>query len=162
MYDNHKTRFKSSEDALRFFFRVRELLGGGHAGRLRHDELPTAVCRYAANVLDDYECIGWCMRGLDEVDLWLLGEIYGPTCFGERRRKLSFAFEVAQRDYPRCNLRLRQLGTLHRRSIDVVEMWLRELDLIPPAQTHDRRANGQRIHAARSRARLSGTHASRR
>jgi hypothetical protein len=161
MVDSHKTRFRKTEDALRFFFRVRELLGGGNAGRLRHDELPTAVWRYAANVLDDYECIGWCMRELKEVHLWLLGEIYGPTCFGERRRKLSYAFEAARREFPRCNLRLRQLGLLHRRSIDVVERRLRELVLIPPAQTRQQHANGPRIQPARSRARLLGTQAER-
>jgi hypothetical protein len=159
MFYNHQTRFKSAEDALRFFFRVRELLGGGHAGRLRPDELPTAACRDAANALDDYECIGWCMRGLNEVELWLLGEIYGPTCFGERRRKLSYAFEAAQREFPRRELRLRQLSALHRKSIDAVQMRLRGLGLIPQAQTRRRRANRHRIHAARSRARFLDTQA---
>lgn len=162
MIDNCQTRFKRAEDALRFFFRVRELLGGGKAGRLRPDELPNSVCRHAANALDDYECIGWCMRELKEIELCLLGEIYGPTCFGERRRKLSYAFEAARREFPRYNLRLRQLSLLHWRSIEIVELRLRKLALIPPRQPRAQRANGQRVHSVQSRRQLCGAHAGRR
>ena len=36
----NKTRFKKTEDALRFYFRLRELLHSGRARRLVADELP--------------------------------------------------------------------------------------------------------------------------
>ena len=162
MFQNHKTRFKRAEGALRFFFRLRELLGSGRAGRLLPGELPSVACRSASNAIDDYECIGWCMRGLDEIDLWLLGEVYGPSCFGERRRKLSSVLESAQREFPRRNLRLRQLSTMHRRSLSVVEIRLRELYLIPQSPTHGGRAIRRRVQAGRRVAQLRGSQAGRR
>lgn len=85
LYEN-KTRFKRAEDALRFYFRLRELLHSGRARRLVADELPMVACLTASDAIDDYQCIGWCMRGLGEIDLWLLSEVYGPTCFGVHRR----------------------------------------------------------------------------
>ncbi|MFZ2062079.1 MAG: hypothetical protein WAU82_13785, partial [Candidatus Binatus sp.] len=70
MLDQHKTRFRRVEDALRFYFRLREVLHSGRARRLVADELPAHACVVATNAIDDYQCIGWCMRGLDEVALW--------------------------------------------------------------------------------------------
>ncbi len=86
MCDENQTRFSRAEDALRFYFRLRELLHSGRTRRLVADELPADACTVAANAIDDYQCIGWCMRGLDEIALWLLSEIYGPTGFGVHRR----------------------------------------------------------------------------
>ena len=75
MLCENKTRFKKTEDALRFYFRLRELLHSGRARRLVADELPAAACLRASNAIDDYQCIGWCMQGLGEIDLWLLSEV---------------------------------------------------------------------------------------
>src|SRR5882757_4760544 len=63
--DTIESRFKTSEIALRFFFRVRELLYGGRAERLRLRELPTTAKFTSRSAIDDYRSIGWCMRGLD-------------------------------------------------------------------------------------------------
>src|SRR5690348_1928667 len=62
MLCENKTRFKKTEDALRFYFRLRELLHSGRARRLVADELPEAACLRASNAIDDYQCIGWCMQ----------------------------------------------------------------------------------------------------
>ena len=110
MSDENKTRFRTAEEALRFYFRLRELLHSGRTRRLVADELPASACPVAANAIDDYQCIGWCMRGLDEVALWLLSEIYGPTCFGVHRRTFSQACKAGRLEFPEHEFRLREVA----------------------------------------------------
>src|SRR3981189_3142286 len=110
MLCENKTRFKKTEDALRFYFRLRELLHSGRARRLVADELPAAACLSAANAIDDYQGFGWCMQGLGEIDLWLLSEVYGPTCFGVHRRTFSHACKAGRLEFPNREFRLRQVG----------------------------------------------------
>ncbi len=126
-----KTRFRKAEEALRFYFRVRELLHSGRPRRLVPDDLPSAACFHAANAVDDYQCIGWCMRGLPETDLWLLSELYGPTSFGVHRRTLAQACDSGRIMFPRSEFRLRQLSEIHRRALVVVGNRLRGLGLVP-------------------------------
>jgi hypothetical protein len=131
MFDERKTRFKSAEEALRFYFRLRELLHSGRTRRLVADELPADACTVAINAIDDYRCIGWCMRGLDEIALWLLSEIYGPTCFGAHRRTFSHACETGRLEFPEHKFRLREVGMTHERALGEVKRALRELGMIP-------------------------------
>jgi hypothetical protein len=147
MFDERKTRFRSAEEALRFYFRLRELLHSGRTRRLVADELPADVCTAATNAIDDYRCIGWCMRGLDEIALWLLSEIYGPTCFGAHRRTFSHACETGRLEFPEHKFRLRDVGMIHERALGVVQLGLRELVMIP----------GYRPQTVRERRRRIGT-----
>ena len=92
MFEEDKTRFIGAEEALRFYFRVRELLHCGGRSRLAADELPADACLAAANAIDDYQCIGWCMHGLDDTALWLLTEVYrrrDSACIGKHSRKCA-------------------------------------------------------------------------
>jgi len=83
------------------------------------------------------------MRGLGEVDLWLLSELYGPTSFGVRRRTYSQAYEAGRLEFPQFGLRLRQIAILHEHAIEIVVVHLRELGMIPadntPAEVRTRR-----------------------
>ena len=117
MLDENKTRFRRAEDALRFYFRLREVLHSGRTRRLVADELPPNACVVATNAIDDYQCIGWCMRGLDEIALWLLGELYGPTCFGVHRRTFSHARKAGKLEFPHREFRLREVGMIPRRRV---------------------------------------------
>ena len=131
MSDDNKTRFRKAEEALRFYFRLRELLHSGRTRRLTAHELPADACTLGANAIDDYQCIGWCMRGLDELSLWLLSEIYGPTCFGVRRRTFSQACKAGRLEFPGHEFRLREVGMIHERALGVVKRGLRGLGMIP-------------------------------
>lgn len=125
MLDQNKTRFRRAEEALRFYFRLREVLHSGRARRLMADELPEVWCAVATNAIDDYQCIGWCMRGLDEVALWLLSELYGPTCFGVHRRTFSHARKAGKLEFPHREFRLREVGMIHEHALGVVKRGLR-------------------------------------
>jgi hypothetical protein len=158
MFEEHKTRFRTAEEALRFYFRLRELLHNGRSRRLVADELPSDACAVAVNAIDDYQCIGWCMRSLDEVALWLLSELYGPTCFGVHRRTLSHARKAGRLEFPDREFRLREVGLIHEHALGVVRRGLRELRMIPGPQVktvRERRrlmAVGKRTHFQGERA----------
>ena len=139
MFEENKIRFRRAEEALRFYFRLRELLHSGRTRRLVADELPADACTTAANAIDDYQCIGWCMRGLDEIALWLLSEIYGPTCFGVHRRTFAHTCKAGRLEFPQREFRLREVGMIHERALGVVERGLRELGMIPGRQVRTAR-----------------------
>jgi hypothetical protein len=158
MCNETKTRFRRVEEALRFYFRLRELLHSGRTRRLVADELPVDACRTAANAIDDYQCIGWCMRSLDEVALWLLSELYGPTCFGVHRRTFSHARRAGRLEFPQHEFRLREVGLIHEHALGVVKRGLRELGMIPGRQVKAARecrgiiSVGKRAHLHDARA----------
>jgi hypothetical protein len=162
MFRENKTRFKRAEEALRFYFRLRELLHSGRTRRLVADELPADACTTAANAIDDYQCIGWCMRSLDEVALWLLSELYGPTCFGVHRRTFSHARRAGRLEFPQHEFRLREVGLIHEHALGVVKRGLRELGMIPGRQVKAARecrgliSVGKRAHLHDARAAQRG------
>jgi len=131
MFEKNKNRFRRAEEALRFYFRLRELLHSGRTRRLVADELPLDACTVAANAIDDYQCIGWCMRGLDEIALWLLSELYGPTSFGVHRRTFSHACEAGRLEFPGREFRLREVCILHQHALCMVKRRLERLGMIP-------------------------------
>ena len=139
MIDENKIRFRRADEALRFYFRLRELLQTGPPRRLLPDHLPPDACTAAATAIDDYHCIGWCMRGLDEIALWLLSEIYGPTCFGVHRRTLAHTCKAGRLEFPQREFRLREVGMIHERALGVVKRGLRELGMIPGRQVRTAR-----------------------
>lgn len=145
MFEENKIRFRRAEEALRFYFRVRELLHSGQTRRLMAEELPADACMTAANAIDDYQCIGWCMRGLDEIALWLLSEIYGPTCFGVHRRTLAHTCKAGRLEFPQREFRLREVGLIHERALGVVKRGLRELGMIPGRQVRTARLRREMI-----------------
>jgi hypothetical protein len=161
MFEEHKTRFRTAEEALRFYFRLRELLHSGRPRRLVADELPADVCAVALNAIDDYQCIGWCMLGLDEVALWLLSELYGPTCFGVHRRTLSHARKAGRLEFPGREFRLREVGLVHEHALGVVKRGLRELCMNPVRQVKAVREH-RRLMAVRKRTHLQGDRAAER
>ncbi|MDB5108727.1 MAG: hypothetical protein JWM69_1668 [Candidatus Binatus sp.] len=126
-----KTRFRKTEEALRFFFRVHELLIGAEPRRLLPKELPERACSNAVNAVDDYQCIGWCMRGLDEIKLWLLSELYGPTAFGVHRRTYAQACEAGRVEFPRRQFRLKELSSAHSLALKMVGRRLIILGMVP-------------------------------
>jgi hypothetical protein len=161
MFEENKIRFRRAEEALRFYFRLRELLHSGRTRRLIADELPADACTTAANAIDDYQCIGWCMRGLDEIALWLLSEIYGPTCFGVHRRTLAHTCKAGRLEFPQREFRLREVGMIHERALGVVERGLRELGMIPSRQVRTARVRRGMI-AVGKHAHLQGDRAAER
>ena len=158
MIDENKIRFRRADEALRFYFRLRELLQTGPQRRLSPDDLPPDACTAAATAVDDYHCIGWCMRGLDEIALWLLSEIYGPTGFGVHRRSFSDVCKAARLEFPDREFHLREIVMVHEHALGVVKRGLRKLAMIPGRElggAHQR----DRVRVAPEHAQLHGSRA---
>src|ERR1700689_4495570 len=145
MFEEDKTRFVGAEEALRFYFRVRELLHSGRTSRLAADELPADACLVAANAIDDYQCIGWGLAGIDETALWLLTEVYRPTGFGVHRKTFSQMCSAGRMEFPERQFSLREVRMVHEHALGVVKRGLRLLGLIPVRQAQQARERRQRV-----------------
>ncbi len=158
--ETYKSRFNTTATALRFFFRVRELVHGGRTHRLRPRELPLAAEIVACSAIDDYRSIGWCMRGLDEMQLWLLSELYGPTSFGVRRRTYAEASRAGRIEVPAFNIGRRRMALVHRLAIEVVGQRLRELAMIPSEASASEPRSRRRIRLQERRPAHQAAHLS--
>jgi hypothetical protein len=158
MCHENRIRFKRADEALRFYFRLRELLHPGPARRLVASDLPPDACAEAATAHDDYQCIGWCMLGLDEVALWLLSEIYGPTGFGVHRRRFSDACKAARLEFPGREFHVREIAMVHEHALGVVKRGLRKLAMIPCREASAARERDG-VSVMRERAHLLGNRA---
>jgi hypothetical protein len=148
MFEEDKTRFVGAEEALRFYFRVRELLHSGRTSRLAAAELPADACLAAANAIDDCQCIGWCMHGLDDTALWLLTEVYRPTGFGVHRKTFSQVCRAGRLEFPERQFSVREVRMVHEHALGVVKRGLRLLGLIPIRQPQAVRERRQRVRTA--------------
>src|SRR5271154_4880980 len=154
MFEEDKTRFVGAEEALRFYFRVRELLHSGRTSRLAADELPADACLAAVNAIDDYQCIGWCMHGLDDSALWLLTEVYRPSGFGVHRKTFSHVCRAGRLEFPERKFSVREVRMVHEHALGVVKRGLRLLGLIPVRQPRPVRERRQRVRTAGKGAQL--------
>jgi hypothetical protein len=93
-------RFRSREAALRFYFRARELLTPNQKPGIFSKKCP-ARDREGPNVIVDFRLLDACFRGMDDAQLWLLREMYGPGGFGVKARSVAKVFETAQRKFPK-------------------------------------------------------------
>ncbi|HYB90443.1 MAG TPA: hypothetical protein VEC38_05295 [Candidatus Binataceae bacterium] len=125
-------RFQSVAAALRFHFRARELLADLDRRMLRSHGLRNAGCSATSGAIADFLRVGSCMRGLDEFQLWLMAELYGPTCFAARQRSLSRACAEARRRYPGRCFTLRSIARVKQSSLSLVRRRLEALGLIAP------------------------------
>ncbi|MGH7814800.1 MAG: hypothetical protein ACREQI_12450 [Candidatus Binataceae bacterium] len=124
-------RFKTTQDALRFYFRVHNALYGG---RRRHPPpgLPADAIQSRAGAFDDYRSIGWCMRGLDDIEFFLLGELYGPGWFGTHRNGTAIERLATEPAFGLRKIPAPAAATMHRGALAVVGRRLLGLGLVPP------------------------------
>jgi len=125
-------RFRSVAAALRFYFRARELLADSDRPSSRKLRPAKADCFATGGIIGDFLRVGSCMRGLDEFQLWLVAELYGPTCFAARQRSLSRACAKARRRFAGRHFTLRAIGRVRQDTIGLVGSRLEALGLIAP------------------------------
>jgi hypothetical protein len=161
MGQESKVRFNSPAAALRFYFRARELLEGP-AGLRRSVRHPlNGVHHPEAGIIGDFLSLAACIDELDDFQLWLLSELYGPTCFAPWERTVARACEEARRAFPDRRLTPQALGRLRQQTLAHLRRRLEDMRLIA-APSHCRRvgaaaANGAkplRVESARSRPEL--------
>ncbi len=93
-------RFKSREAALRFYFRASELLAPNAKPGILFTRRPPRV-HHGPNLIHDLVALDACFHGMNDVQLWLLHELYGPGAFTIRPRPLAEVCEAARCKFPK-------------------------------------------------------------
>lgn len=141
MVENLSPRFKSAPAALRFYFRAQEVLSAKASSRLHLEgRIPATGHSARQDLMLDYLSVAACMKELNELQLWLLRELYRPHKFGEPAGSVSRACDSGRQLFPRVRWTLQGVGRLHRHTIRILERRLAGKELIPalPLPPHPR------------------------
>jgi hypothetical protein len=122
-------RFKSREAALRFYFRASELLipdakPGVFSARRSSNRHP------AVNIIDDLRALDSCFHGMNDIQLWLLHELYGPGGFRIRRPPVAEVFDAVQRRFPKRDWTLHRMAQFRQEALKIFEAHLKRERLI--------------------------------
>jgi hypothetical protein len=100
MGGQRKPRFRSPEEALRFYFRAAELIAS-HAkpgAFSRHNGFPATP---APNALFDFLMVDSSFHDLSDVEVCVMEGLFRPTFFGVSERPLSKVCEDVKLRFPR-------------------------------------------------------------
>jgi hypothetical protein len=122
-------RFKSREAALRLYFRASELLTPNAKPGVFSARRPPGN-HSGPNLIHDFFTLDSCFNGLNDVQLWLLRELYGPTGFDVKPRPLAEMFEVAHRKFPGRVTTLQRLAQFKHEALKIFEAHLQRERLI--------------------------------
>jgi hypothetical protein len=128
-----KPRFSSAEAALRFFFRARELLGATANGAFQIPRKSPAWLPASQGIFKDYIAVASSLCHLDEFQIWLMCELYGPTCFSARQRTLTSALRTAHGRFPCRQITRCEIGRVRRSTIQMLRCRLAVNGLVPAA-----------------------------
>jgi hypothetical protein len=128
-----KPRFNSAEAALRFYFRAREFLGGGADGAFQIPQIIPPGATSGEETYGDFAAVGSSLCYLDEFEIWLMRELYGPTCFCPRQRTVARALRAARERFPDRRLTRGQIGRLRHSTVAMLRRRLALQGLIPAA-----------------------------
>ena len=121
-------RFRTPVAALRFYFRASELLADdrkpGLYSKARHPACsqPNALC--------DFLSLDTCFVGMDDFQIWLMKELYGPDCFGVPRRTVTGVSEAARRKFPNQRVTRRMVARSKNDALEQVEEQLKKENLM--------------------------------
>lgn len=130
MAEETRARFRSPEAALRFYFRASELLCDDPTPGLFSRRQSVSGGPPGPNVIGDFLAVDSCFEDLNEVEIWLLKELYGPDCFGAPQRKVADLFKEARRRFPKDQWTPRMVSRFKQRALGVIEQKLRRSHLI--------------------------------
>jgi len=122
-------RFKSREAALRLYFRANELLTPNAKPGIFSHRRPPRV-NNGLDLIDDFFTLDSCFCGLNDVQLWLLRELYGPSGFRIRRRSLTEMFEAAKRKFPDRELTPQVFAQFRHEALKIFEAHLKRERLL--------------------------------
>lgn len=124
-----RPRFRSPEAALRFYFRANDLI--------TDNARPGAISKTAPfnpadrhNLMFDFIRLDSCFQGMDDEEVWLLQELYGPTFFGVPARTVSRACEAARHRFPDRRWSRTTVSRFRQRALKVIGQRLRRERMI--------------------------------
>jgi len=133
MVEDRSPRFRSAGAALRFYFRAKEVLSVKASNRLYLEgRIPATGDSPRQNLMFDYLTVAACLKDLNELQRWLLRELYRPIRFGEPASSVTQACETGRQLFPRVRWTIQGVGRLHRHTVRTLEDRLADKRLIPP------------------------------
>ncbi len=131
MPEDTKSRFRSPEAALRFYFRASELISANpKPGIFSRRAAPRAYQPPNRDVMGDFLTLDSCFQEMNEAQVWLLQELYGPTCFGTPQRRAAELYEAARRRFPKWRWTPQLVRRFKQRALELVEEHLKRQRLI--------------------------------
>jgi len=135
MVEDRSPRFRSAGAALRFYFRAKEVLSVKASNRLYLEgRIPATGDSPRQDLMLDYLTVAACLKDLNELQRWLLRELYRPSRFGEPASSVTQACEAGRQLFPRVRWTIQGVGRLHRHTVRMLEDRLADKGLIPPSQ----------------------------
>lgn len=122
-------RFKSREAALRLYFRASELLTPNAKPGIFSSERPRRT-HNGPNIIEDFVTLDSCFYGLNDLQLWLLRAMYGPSGFRVRPRPIAEMFEAAKLKFPQRELTPHRFAQLRDEALKIFEAHLQRERLI--------------------------------
>ena len=116
-------RFKSREAALRFYFRASELLTPNAKPGIFSSRRPFKV-HEEPDLIDDLVALDACFHGLNDVQLWLLHELFGPGGFNMRPRPLAGVFAAMRGKFPKHEWTPQRIAQFKREALNIFEAHL--------------------------------------
>jgi len=117
-------RFKSRQAALRFYFRASELLTPNARPGIFSTRRPPKV-HQGPNIVADLVALDSCFHGLNEVQLWLLHELYGPGGFSAKLPPFSAVCDALQRKFPKHEWTPQKISQFKQEALKIFEAHLK-------------------------------------
>jgi hypothetical protein len=80
--------------------------------------------QHPPNLLSDLVSLDACFHGLNDLQLWLLHELYGPGGFNPRPRPLAELFDAARTRFPDHDWTLHRIAQFKREALKIYEAHL--------------------------------------
>jgi len=117
-------RFKSREAALRFYFRASELLTPNAKPGVYSARRQPRV-HHGTNIVDDLLTLDSCFHGMNDLQLWLLHELYGPSGFYTKLPPVAEVFEAMRREFPKYQLTPHRMAQFKHEALKIFEAHLK-------------------------------------
>ncbi len=124
-------RFRSPQAALRFYFRASELIADNpEPGIFSKRSASQAYRPPSRDVICDFLSLDACFRYMNEVQVWLLKELYGPKCFGTPQRRVAELYRAARQRFPKWPWTPNLVQHFKQHALDLVEEHLKRQRLM--------------------------------
>lgn|ERR1700676_2622037 len=119
-----EARFKSRAAALRFYFRASELLTPNAKPGMFSTRRPPKV-HDGPNIIADLIALDLCFHGMNDVQLWLLHELYGPGGFSVKLRPFAEVCEAVHRRFPKQDWTPQRISQFKQEALKIFEAHLK-------------------------------------
>lgn len=124
-----RPRFRSPQEALRFYFRASDLITDNARPGIISKVRPVSP-EAPPNILRDFIRLDSCFQDMGDEEVWLLQELFGPTFFGIPPRTVTRACAAARQKFPDKHWSRVTVSRFRERALKVIGERLRRVHMI--------------------------------